>query len=290
MRLETFRAPDLLGVASRARDLLGDDAMIVHTRTLRTGDGTVIEVVAAAASEVEAFQRRLTPGPLFVPRRPLAPPPPQRLPRGRLRRTASSAAPRPYVLALVGPAGAGKTTTAAKLARQENAFGSYRVGYLSLAADAGEAGAPRTRPADALPAETAHDRATLEAALDRLDACEVVIVDTPPHSPALEARNARWRALLSAARPDETHLVLPASMRVDVALAMRETFDTYGITHLLLSKLDEVPGDAGVADLARHLDIPARWVADGELASGGLRAAAPRILASLGLLPAPVPA
>ena len=110
MRLETFRGPDLGAVSERAYAVLGRDAMIVRTRVLREGDRTVVEVTATPAHEVERLRAQLAPERLPLPGE-----------RGR-----------PFVLALVGPTGAGKTTTAAKLATHPAAFGSWRVGLLTL--------------------------------------------------------------------------------------------------------------------------------------------------------------
>jgi flagellar biosynthesis protein FlhF len=53
-------------------------------------------------------------------------------------------------------------------------------------------------------------------------------------------------------------------------------------THLLLSKLDEVPDDTGIADLAALLALPARWLTDGLDVPADLKPAPQRILAALG--------
>src|SRR5687768_10633961 len=91
-----FRGADLASVSARAHAALGADVVILATRTLRPG---VIEVVAAEANDVARFERRLTPGPTLPER-----------------------GGRPRVVALVGPTGAGKTTTAVKLAVHPDAY------------------------------------------------------------------------------------------------------------------------------------------------------------------------
>ena len=53
-----FRGSDLASVSARARAELGDDVLVLSTRTVRPG---VIEIVAADASDVSRFERRLTP-------------------------------------------------------------------------------------------------------------------------------------------------------------------------------------------------------------------------------------
>src|ERR687885_2792694 len=68
MRLETFRGPDLARVFEAARQALGEDVMIARTRVLRAGSNTVVEVVAAAAHEVQELRRRLEPPAPSFPR------------------------------------------------------------------------------------------------------------------------------------------------------------------------------------------------------------------------------
>lgn len=261
MRVETFRGRDLQRVFAVARLALGEDAMIVSTRMLHHAGQPLVEVVAASAPDVERFQRRLEPTPLPAP---------------------DPARGRPLVLALVGPTGAGKTTTLAKLAVHAQAFGGQRVGLLTL--DTYRVGAVEQLGTLAeiagLPMEVVYASQDVPAAMERLADRDVVLVDTPGRGP--RAVGDDWGAALAELRPDEVHLVLPATFRLDVAEAVRQAHDPLGPTHLLLSKLDEVPGEAGLAELADRADLPVRWVTDGQEVPSDLRPGAPRILAALG--------
>jgi flagellar biosynthesis protein FlhF len=107
----------------------------------------------------------------------------------------------------------------------------------------------------------------------------VVVVDTPGRGPRAQDLD-EWRALLDALAPDEVHLVMPATIRSDVAEAVRDAMD--GATHLALTKLDEVPNESGVADLASGLGLPVRWVADGQTIPADLAAGVPRLVRALG--------
>ncbi|MGZ8471630.1 MAG: hypothetical protein ACXW61_17450, partial [Gemmatirosa sp.] len=49
-----------------------------------------------------------------------------------------------------------------------------------------------------------------------------------------------------------------------------------------LTKLDEVPGEAGIADLAALVALPTRWVCDGQEIPADLAPGAARLLAALG--------
>jgi len=280
-----FRGPDLGAVSARARAELGDDALVLSTRTVRPG---LIEIVAADANDVARFERRLT-APAPAP--------------------ADAEARRPLVIALVGPTGAGKTTSAVKLAVNRDAFPSLRsgqaphlkVGFITL--DTFRAGAVAQLETYAsvagVPIEVAYDARDAAGALARLADRDVIIVDTPGRAArATNGDGADWRALLDALAPDEVHLVLPATVRHDVARHVRDTLEapekapetgaawTHGFpTHLLLTKLDEVPGESGVAELASLVDLPVRWVCDGQEIPADLAAAVPRILRALGAAP-----
>lgn len=283
-----FRGRELALVAAQARRTFGDDAVILGTRVLRGAAGSTVEVIAAAADDVERFRARLTPG---------GPAPGSRVPA-----VAGAGCP---VIALVGPTGAGKTTTLAKLALHAEGFGRVQAGFVSL--DTYRAGAVGQLEAYAdvagLALEVAYDAADAPGALARLAACDAVLVDTPGRGPRTDAADGglAWVEALLALAPDEIHLVLPASIRPELAELARERFDALlaaapapsgeptggrtgarAVTHLLLTKLDEVPDDDGVGELAARLGLPVRWVTEGQEIPRDLTPGVPRLLAALG--------
>ncbi len=267
--LERFRGADLSNVADRARRSFGDDVMILHSRMVRDGGVPMVEVLAAPATALERVRARLEPTPLRTLRKQ---------PGGR-----------PYCIALVGPTGAGKTTTAAKLAAKRGLFGAARVGLITI--DTYRVGGMEQLSTYAdlaeVPFEIVYDASEIDAALKRLAECDVVIVDTPGRSPAATELTQRWRALLDAFQPDEVHLVLPATLRADLALHAARAYGTTrehrGATHMLLTKLDEVPRETGVADLALSLELPTRWIGDGQDVPTDLKPGVSRILRGYGL-------
>jgi len=269
MHTERFRGADLSHVADRARRSLGDDVMILHTRTIREGGVPMVEVLAAAASTIDRARARLEPAPL-----PTA-----------LRRPDGS----PFRIALVGPTGAGKTTTAAKLAVKPGLFGSARAGLLTI--DTYRVGGMEQLATYAelanVPFEVVYDASEVAGALKRLASCDLIIIDTPGRSPASAELTQRWRTLLDALDPDEVHLVLPATLRLDLAVDIARGYKPSrahrGTTHLLLSKIDELPRESGIADLALSLEMPARWIADGQDVPVDVKPGVSRLLRSFGL-------
>lgn len=269
MRAERFRGADLAHVAEKARRTFGDDVMILHTRVIRDGGVPTVEVMAAAASTLDSVRTRIEAVPFRSP----------------LRRPDD----RPYCIALVGPTGAGKTTTAAKLAVRRGAFGAARAGLITI--DTYRVGGMEQLSTYAdladVPFEVVYDAKEVDGALKRLAGCDVVIIDTPGRSPAAQELTERWRSLLDAFTPEEVHLVMPASLRADLAFDTARSYMATrahcGATHLLLTKLDEVPRETGVADLALSLQLPVRWIADGQDVPADLKPAASRILRGLGM-------
>jgi flagellar biosynthesis protein FlhF len=266
MRLDRFRGRDVTEALERVREGLGDDALVLHTHS-RPG---AIEVVATTEAEMERFGARLES------------PPPKR-----------KAGRRSRVVALVGPTGSGKTTTAAKLALGDLAFGGSRVGLISL--DTYKIGAYDQIQIYAdladLPLEVLTEPAECAAALARLSTCDVIVVDTPGRGPAATPRERGWRTVLASLQPDEVHYVISAGVRERVALGLRDQYADLGLTHVLLTKLDEVGAEIGVARLADRLELPARWVTDGQDVPDDLEAAPQRLLSTaLGAAAARVPA
>jgi len=269
MLLDRFRGADITHVSERARRSLGDDVMIMHTRTVRDGGVPMVEVMAATSGTIDRLRERLEPAPF---------PNGMRLADGK-----------PYRIALVGPTGAGKTTTAAKLAVRRGMFGAARPGLLTLGTyrvGGMEQLATYAELAD-VPFEVVYDAREIDAAMKRLSSCDVVIIDTPGRSPASAELTERWRTLLDELAPDEVHLVLPATLRSDLAIDVGRAYapsrQHRGATHVLLSKIDEVPRETGVADLALSMGLPTRWVTDGQDVPMDLKPGVSRILRAYGL-------
>ena len=267
MQLETFRGRDLSVVFAEARRTLGDDAVVVRSHGATAAGRATIEVLAAKGADIARLRRMLTPA---------AP---------ATRGPAAARRGRAFRIALVGPTGAGKTTTAAKLAVNPGAFGRNRTGFITL--DTYRAGAVEQLMAYAsaadLPVEVCYDRKELDGALRRLSACDVIIIDTPGRGPRGDGAGAEWRDIVRDLHADETHLVVPATTRLDLVAGLRTEFATTGATHALLSKLDEVPGDTAVAQIAALVSLPIRWITDGQDVPVDLRPAAPSVLGTLGL-------
>lgn len=265
MQLETFRGPDLAALFREARTSFGDDVLIVRTSVQRTHRVREYEVVTTTPNEVARLRARIEAYPL---------------PSVHQHRVSGRP---PYVLALVGAAGAGKTTALATLAMEVDAFAEWTVGVLALSEQPSVA-MQRLASMHVLqdcPIEVVSRPEDIDGALTRLGGCEAILVDTPGRGLRLADSGSTWAGVLRALAPDETHLVVPATADATAARTLLDTFDGYSPTHALVTKRDEASGDDVVAVLAAALDLPIRWVTASPDPRAALRSGASRILGGL---------
>ncbi len=172
----------------------------------------------------------------------------------------------PGVVALVGPTGAGKTTTVAKLAARYAAeFGPRDVALITT--DTRRPGGREQLHTYGrqfgLPVVEAGSEAALHAALDRLKAYPLVLIDTEGHGSRDRAMVGQLNWLRHAGRV-RTMLVMPANAHnADLDEVVRR-FGFIAPEAAILSKLDETGRlGAALSVLVRH-GLPLAYTTDGQ--------------------------
>jgi flagellar biosynthesis protein FlhF len=188
----------------------------------------------------------------------------------------------------VGPPGAGKTTTIAKIASRERARDGRRLGL--IAADAFRIGAVEQLRTYAeilrAPFRAARTPEELDDALEGRRR-QPVLVDTAGRSPSDAASRDLFRVV--ASRPDvRTHLVLPADTSVRSARRIVDAYAEARPTRIVLTKLDETESLSPLVGFLRERNIPISYLGTGQRVPDDLsRATAEQLAAStLGDLPA----
>ncbi len=173
---------------------------------------------------------------------------------------------RPFVVALVGPTGVGKTTTIAKLAatyrlRQGRSVAlitadTYRIAAVDqLRTYASIIG---------LPLRVVLTPGEMGAAVDALSNHDVVLIDTAGRSQRNTERLAELSEFLAAAGPTETHLVLSTAASQDVLVNAAEAFAMLRPNRVILTKLDEAVNFGVVVNVMQRLESRLSFVTTGQ--------------------------
>lgn len=192
------------------------------------------------------------------------------------------ASSRPWVVALVGPTGVGKTTTLAKLAANAKLRDGRRVGLVTV--DTYRIAAVEQLRTYAgileIPVEVASSPEDMPTVLQRLAACDVIFIDTAGRSPHDEPRIAELQAILAAARPDEVHLVLSSTHGESSAVQAVRRFAMLGADRIVLTKLDEAVGLGVVLSVLRVVNLRLSYVTDGQSVPSDIAEADALVLAA----------
>jgi flagellar biosynthesis protein FlhF len=168
----------------------------------------------------------------------------------------------PVMIAMVGPSGVGKTTTAAKLGARARMDGrtvtfvacdTYRVGAVEQLA----------RYADLMGAEIATARTSDELrSIIEAARTDVVIVDTsgrPPTADGVELALASRRssqAPVAANRKRHVLLCVPASLRSNDAIRLAKRYAAAAPTGIVVTKIDETDAPAGIVHASWAAKLP----------------------------------
>lgn len=167
------------------------------------------------------------------------------------------------VQVFVGPPGAGKTTTIAKIAAQARATASIRFGL--VAADGFRVGAVEQLRlyADIIGSPFAIARSGSELAQTLEAGRRPLLVDTAGRSPR-DTGSAEILNVLAGRRGVRRHLVLPAGTPAADARRLLERFAPMRPDRLVLTRLDEVDTLAPLVGVLRESKLPVSFLTNGQ--------------------------
>lgn len=174
--------------------------------------------------------------------------------------------PGPTVIAMVGPTGVGKTTSAAKLAAWFSLREQQKVTLLSM--DCYRIGATEQLRTYAsimrIPSEIVLRRQDLVGAVNRHLDSDLIIIDTAGKSPYDQdhvAELSQWFAPFDRIKP---LLVLNATTKKDDLKKIIEAYMPMGISSLILSKIDETRTYAVLCQQVASAQLPVSYLACGQ--------------------------
>ena len=175
-------------------------------------------------------------------------------------------AERKRICALVGPTGAGKTTTLAKIAARATLEEKKRVGLITT--DTYRIAAAEQLKTYArimqVPIEVASDKTAFRVALAKLSDRDLVLVDTPGKNSAEPGYIDRLRDLLQLDAPVETSLLLPLTSSQDNLAENVARFRPVGYQSIIFTKLDESRHFGRIYNVIDQERKPVSWVTSGQ--------------------------
>ncbi|KPG90265.1 flagellar biosynthesis regulator FlhF [Pseudomonas sp. RIT-PI-q] len=190
-----------------------------------------------------------------------------RAPRGRMT-PAPEVAPREEggVIAMVGPAGMGKTTTLAKLAaRYVLKYGAQNIALVSM--DSYRIGAQEQLKTlgRILNVSVTHvdPGQSLVQALEPLLRKRVVLIDTAGLQASDPALRMQLESLAGRGIKSKNYLVLATTSQKQVLTAAYHSYKRCGLAGCILTKLDETASLGEVLSLAISHELPVAYLTDG---------------------------
>ncbi len=189
----------------------------------------------------------------------------------------------PRVVALVGPPGAGKTTTLAKLAVRGGLSRRLRVHILSLDTHRIASSEPLRTYASLLGVglQNLPSGHALSPALAGCRQKDLVLIDTPGFGPRDTDAASEVASALAAHPEIDTHLILPATMKSADLTSAVDRFESFRPAKLLFTRVDETSSLGAAFSQAARTARPVSFLATGQQVPDDLEEAAAARLAAL---------
>ncbi len=175
-------------------------------------------------------------------------------------------AERKRICAFVGPTGAGKTTTLAKIAARSALEEKMKVGLITT--DTYRIAAAEQLKTYArimeIPIEVVGDKAAFRRALAKLSDRDLVLVDTPGKSSVEPGYIEKLRDLFHLETPVETNLLLPLTSSQDNLSENLARFKPVGYQSIIFTKLDESRHFGMIYNVIDQERKPVSWVTNGQ--------------------------
>jgi flagellar biosynthesis protein FlhF len=169
-------------------------------------------------------------------------------------------------IAFIGPTGAGKTTTIAKLASIFSLWEHKKV--LLLTSDTFKIAAFEQLKTYAIilgiPADKISDPDRINEVLGKYENTDIILLDTAGRNQKDARHTEAFSSLFNAFKPDAIHLVLAANMKHKDMFDVIEKVLPLNVSHLVITKLDETTSYGSILDVSERLGKPFSFFTTGQ--------------------------
>lgn len=189
----------------------------------------------------------------------------------------------PYVVALIGPTGVGKTTTIAKIAANQKLYNRSRVALIS--ADTYRIAAIEQLQTFAniasIPMNVVYSPEDMREAIHKFRDYDLILIDTVGRSQKNEKHLRELNRFIEMANPDEVHLVLSLTTALKNLLDIMRRFKIMRPNRLIFTKLDETTNTGNILNVLYKHQLPVSFLTTGQVVPNDITAPQRETLANL---------
>ncbi|MBM6998349.1 flagellar biosynthesis protein FlhF [Paenibacillus sp. DXFW5] len=170
------------------------------------------------------------------------------------------------IVYIAGPTGVGKTTTIAKLAADQIFRLHKKVGFIT--ADTYRISAIEQLRTYAsilnVPLEIVQSPGDVQRAMQRLEHCDLILMDTAGRNYLNELFVAELHSLLAPSDASETYLVLSLTSKTQDMKRITEHFSKYNLDKVIFTKLDETETVGSIYNLLNEYPLKLSFLTNGQ--------------------------
>lgn len=170
------------------------------------------------------------------------------------------------IVYVAGPTGVGKTTTIAKLAADQIFRVRKKVGFIT--ADTYRISAIEQLRTYAsilnVPIEVVQSPGDVKRAMQRLEHCDLILMDTAGRNYLNEMFVAELHSLFSPSETSETFLVLSLTSKFQDMRTITENFSKYRLDKVIFTKQDETESVGPIFNLLHEYPLKVSYITNGQ--------------------------
>lgn len=187
------------------------------------------------------------------------------------------------VVVLVGPTGVGKTTTIAKIAGRLALIEKKKVGLITI--DTYRIGAVEQLKTYAdimnLPFRVVLTIKDMEAAIESMEDCDVILIDTTGRSSKNTMQISELRAFVDKVNTDNVHLVISCTTKNKDIEVIVNGYKLLNYNSIIVTKLDETSTYGSLLNILECADKPISFVTTGQNVPDDIKMMNPKELTNL---------